>query len=400
MMANRGKKDEKKAQSAPYTHRNWLAFDRGAKPVEIHEWPLYSDAWFVGELHGLGPYTALNAVALAPRGRARAALVLRGALCADPRGEGNGKDSYHGSAHQDEVAALLSLCIGVRLKAGGQTRWFKDGKDPLGSPVGFGGQMDWVLPERGVRLPRAVRDMNNPVNLDERVIAERLHSFHSLDSKSASVLVTSARLYQDALWLAESEPQLAWLFLVSAVETVAHHWQRRNKNHVERLAYSRPNLVEMLREQGGDELVRKVALEIADYTGATLKFTEFVAAFDPGPPPDRRMRRLSVDWTSLREATRLVYQWRSKALHGGTPFPFPMCAAPLIQGETWMAFTDEASGAIAERPFGLAAGVDGAMWDNEETPMLLHVFEHITRGALLRWWDSAILPSSAAAKSP
>lgn len=387
--AKQKKQDEEEAPLAPYTHRNWNAFKPDVPPDETHEWPLFSDAWFTGELRDLGPYSVLNAVAMSPRGHARAALVLRGGLYVDTRGDGNSKDSYHGSAHQDELAALLSLCTGVRLKAGGRTRWFKEGKDPLGAPTGFGGQIDYVVPEQGVRLPRSVRDINNPVRLQEGDFADRLRSFQSLDDKTASVLVTSARLYQDALWLAEGEPNMAWLFLVSAIETVAHHWRRRNRNHVERLNDSRPKLVEMLRAEGGDELVRKVALEIADYTGAGLKFAEFILAFDPGPPSERRLMQLSVDWTKLRDALRLVYQWRSKALHGGTPFPFPMCDAPLIHGESWMGFPQETKGAIAERPLGLAAGTGGAMWDNEETPMLLHVFEHITRGALLRWWEDA-----------
>jgi len=32
-------------------------------------------------------------------------------------------------------------------------------------------------------------------------------------------LTRAARLYQDALWMIESEPSLAWLLLVSAIET-------------------------------------------------------------------------------------------------------------------------------------------------------------------------------------
>src|SRR5262249_11152395 len=160
-----------------YTHRNWQAFDRGKPPIETHEWPLFSDAWFVGELRGLGPYTVLNAVAMAPRGRARAALVLRGALFADLRSDANSKGAYHGGAHQDELAALLSLCTGVRLKAGGSNRWFQAGKDPLGAPMGFGGEIDFVLPEGRVCLPRAVRGIDNPVYLQEDTLAEQLKSF-------------------------------------------------------------------------------------------------------------------------------------------------------------------------------------------------------------------------------
>ncbi len=85
-----------------------------------------------------------------------------------------------------------------------------------------------------------------------------------------------------------------------------------------------------------------------------------------------------MNWGNLRGAVPRIYDWRSAALHGGTPIPAPMCYPPIAH-----------DGAISERPFGDAAGTSTAMWDNDETPMLLHVFEHIARGALLRWWKDA-----------
>jgi hypothetical protein len=251
--------------------------------------------------------------------------------------------------------------------------------------MGSGGQVAYMLPEHGLQLPRALRWMDNPIQLQESECANRLGSFAGLDGEAAGVLVAAARLYQDALWMAELDPHLAWLLLVSAVETAANHWRRKNRNHVERLTDSKPALVKLLHERGGADLVEEVAKEIADVTGATLKFTEFILAFNPGPPEGKRL--IPVDWSNLREAVRLVYRWRSKALHGGTPFPAPMCNAPRVQ-----------DGAISERPFGLAAGTGGAMWDNDETPMLLHVFEHITRGTLLRWWAGHDLPDGETAE--
>lgn len=368
---------------APYSHRNWRAFDAGEPADETHEWPLFSDAWFIGDLRDLGPYSVLNTVAIARQGHARAALVLRGKLCAKERSDENSRDSYHGAHPPEEIAALISLCTGARLKAGARTRRFTAVGDPHGDPTGFAGRLDWVLPERQVRLPRTVCE----VVLDAPDLAGRLRSFAKLPPTTASALVKSARLYQDALWLAEEEPHLAWLFLVSAVETAADHWRLEDRTPVQHLTEVKPELVEMLRRSGGDELVADVASELASVLGSTRKFTAFILAFDPGPPPGDRM--IPVDWTRLKKAVQLVYGWRSKALHGGTPFPAPMCDAPFIQGNGPVAFAEARQGAIAERPFGLAAGTGGAMWDNEETPMLLHVFEHITRGVLLGWWKLA-----------
>ena len=38
-----------------------------------------------------------------------------------------------------------------------------------------------------------------------------------------------------------------------------------------------------------------------------------------------------------------------------------------------------------EKPLGLAVGFGGSVWQADELPMLLHVFEYITRESLLRW---------------
>jgi len=48
---------------------------------------------------------------------------------------------------------------------------------------------------------------------------EEIKTFAALSPEQAIALGRAARLYQDALWLAESEPNLSWLMLVAAVET-------------------------------------------------------------------------------------------------------------------------------------------------------------------------------------
>lgn len=134
-----------------------------------------------------------------------------------------------------------------------------------------------------MQLPRAVRWKQNPVDLGASECAERLRTYSALDAEAAGALLTAARLYQDALWMGEVAPHFAWLLLVSAVETVAHHWRRRNRDHVERLTDAKAGVVKVLRKRGGDELVREVARQIADVTGATLKFTGSSSHSTPAP---------------------------------------------------------------------------------------------------------------------
>jgi len=76
---------------------------------------------------------------------------------------------------------------------------------------------------------------------------------------------------------------------------------------------------------------------------------------------------------------RKIYDWRSKALHGGTPFPEPMCNPPFQQKD-----------ACFEKPIGLASQTKGATWVAADTPMCLHIFEYIVRHSLLNWWDSML----------
>ena len=42
---------------------------------------------------------------------------------------------YHGGFWVDEIAALASVALGVRMHAGGISRKFKPGQDPYGQPA-------------------------------------------------------------------------------------------------------------------------------------------------------------------------------------------------------------------------------------------------------------------------
>lgn len=78
----------------------------------------------------------------------------------------------------------------------------------------------------------------------------------------------------------------------------------------------------------------------------------------------------------------------SRALHDGTPFPDPMCG-PAIQG-----------GRLVEKPDSIATATKNAAWRSEDLPMLLHVFEHLTRCAIVNWWRSVADKSAVAAPPP
>jgi hypothetical protein len=199
-----------------------------------------------------------------------------------------------------------------------------------------------------------------------------------LSASAAIALVKAARLYQEALWLVETETPLSWLLMVSAVETAANQWRCQKEAPAERLKDSKPVLYRYL-EVIGTDVLAAVAKEIAEVLGATSKFIGFVLEFLPPPPSARPPVGFRCSWseTAIRKAMRLIYDHRSRALHDGRPFPLPMCEIP---------FTLPGWPAPAERPVGLAAAAQGGVWLSKDTPMHFHTFEHIARGVLLNWW--------------
>ena len=367
--------------TGPASYQNWKAQQRGEEATGAYEVPLYSDARITSEIRdGLGPYQLLNPVA-PPRDRqARAAVYVRvdvyhvgepGALL---KSGTTVDDMYHGGWLNDEIAALLSLSVGGRFRAGPESRQFKIDGDPKGRPVGYVETRQPLLPfsERAV-VPRA---KSTKVLDDVRWIA----SLPTLSTDDAAALIKAARLYQDGLWIADAEPELTWIMFVSALETAAGTWTAHEHTALEQIeAWGLgPQLLEILRVDCKQETIAAVAEHLAPYVGSRRTFTDFVAQHCPEPPEDRPPEDGQLSWVreDFERALKKVYDYRSAALHGGKPFPAPMCEPPM-KATGW----DHP----AERPFGLASSTKGAAWQASDTPMLLHTFEYIARTALLNW---------------
>jgi hypothetical protein len=371
--------------SGSFAYDNWKAELSGAPEKSVFEHPLFSDSHFsiADDMKTeFGPYLLYNTQS---RGISPAvpSFILRIKYYSDskiPDLKKTDTSRFHGGGIEDEVAALVSLSLRVRLKAGGMTRLFLiDGSDPKGQPFVPYEDNPTLLKRRNIYpiLPQVVGERN----LSQ---AQLVHRFADLSPVESIALVRAARLYQEALWIAESDPQSSWLMLVSAVETAANHWRAANETAVERLRTSRPELAELLVKVGGQEHLSQVADMIADYMGATRKFLDFLIEFMPDAPEPRPRDYDQHSWepTALKKSLKPIYRWRSQALHGGTPIPFPMCEAPILSDDGW-----------SEVMVGYGAGAYGGVWAAKDAPMRLHLFEYIVRGALLKWWES-ILPLS------
>lgn len=251
-----------------------------------------------------------------------------------------------------------------------RARTFDKTGDAKGRPIGWDFRLDPALrvhPDGRV-IPAAASDRSLKA-------LDVLSALPKVGAPDAIAFVRSARLYQEALWVGESEPSLAWLLMVSSVESAANQWRKGKGPARDRLAAEKPDFVRYLESCGIEGLTDRVANELADTLGSTKKFIDFLLTYMP-PPPSKRPPWGQLSWepSDLKKVFRLVYTYRSKALHEGVPFPAPMCERPGAIPN---------SDAPSEIPMGLATSTLGGVWRSKDTPMLLHVFEYIGRSAIL-----------------
>lgn len=351
---------------APLIYRAFLADAKGATIESAFEFPLFTDARIIGEL-SIGPLTLLNPVFTEQRaGFFRPAIVVRCRATIDRHERDLGKtntDLYHGGSFLDEVAALISLTLGFRVRAGQVNREFSNQQDQ-GRPRAWD-HKQWpesrVVPMRPI-LPYS----HDAVTLG----VGSLNSFaqlHRMQPGDAAALVKAARSYQDALWIGEWEPEQAWLQFVSAIEAAATRFRPPGMDDTALLFEYDPQTARKLREYGGDRLVAELAPILVAKMGATRKFCEFIIQHFPDEPSVRPTAG-KLPWSpdGLKPMLKIIYDHRSRALHGGTPFPAPMCLPPADMG-----------GAPSEVPIGLAMSAKSGVWRAEDTPMLLHPFAHL-----------------------
>ncbi|NGY65059.1 hypothetical protein G7043_39715 [Lentzea sp. NEAU-D13] len=362
--------------------RNWIAFNDEKPETENADDELYSDRLFVGGPSSHGPY-ALAAIIGRPlpgtlptvRPAVRLHVGVHANLIPDVVIDGElvpaNSDAYHGGTASDEIAALVSLILGVRLRVAGTARLSGIHEHSEAHPPIYLEVAPLAHPGRLGReyIPAALTRLADLGQLD------RLDSFPDLNEEAQVELVRAARAYATGLWWSNEDQNHAWLQLVTAIEIAANYRQTGQVTPQELVEDLWPELWAAL--QTADDAVRaEVSHQIAPQIRATKKFVDFLTECAP-EPADLRPPTGELDWTKMAQHAKLIYRHRSKALHGGKPFPLPMLEQPR----------HEANGAIQEVPWGLNTGGLGGVWDAKEAPMLLSTFEHIARGSLLNWWD-------------
>ncbi|MDH1508540.1 hypothetical protein N5I28_02060 [Pseudomonas mosselii] len=379
----------KKQESPPLrlpSQANWIIHNElkntnTNEPYIGAEYPLYSDVGVVGEIsEGLGPYMILNALPSKQGNEADISIILRAFIHQDahqyarnPLKTDNRR--FHGGDFEEEIASLISLSLGIRLKAAEANRYFYT-NDPLGR---FRAHKFNPTPSLSINPKNPMIPMPETVDMTEA--APFLATIPNLKPKVYIELVRAARTYQDALWISESDPHLAWLLFISSLEIAANADFTASYSALENFKALKPSLALTIQEAGGEQLLAFIAEEFNGIFGSTRKFLLFCEKYMPPAPKIRPLNenRISWTWTDIQPVLNKVYSLRSHALHAGIPFPAPMCRAPRI------GFQDKypAEKAITS----LAEGTMNSNWVPKDAPIALHTFQYFARGALLNWWQ-------------
>ena len=135
-------------KAGPAVYENWVASTAGVASQGAYEFPIISDAHVTAVIEeGFGPYMFLNPVDFRPGFRPAIVVRIEDHLVMDPKEyaapmEKTDEEWYHGGWLKEEVAALLSLALGIRSKPGGTTRRFENDRDPRGRPSGWAADQD------------------------------------------------------------------------------------------------------------------------------------------------------------------------------------------------------------------------------------------------------------------
>lgn len=196
------------------------------------------------------------------------------------------------------------------------------------------------------------------------------------DKLNYAALIRAAKLYSNVLWLSESDPESAWILLVSAIETAANCWKKSKYNKIALFMEQHHDLAKKIKNHCGDSVLKSVAT-IVNLT-ATKKFIEFIKHFNGKPRKDRTIPRVGkANWNEFDSILKKIYDLRSLALHTGQPFPPMMCETPYINTDNKVR--------IIERPIGGLIFYGETVIQPSDQPLMLWKFEQIVRKSLLKW---------------
>lgn len=271
---------------------------------------------------------------------------------------------YHGGGPAEEVVALASIFFRRRLRLGQQVRMNDN-------PV----MVNWD--NNTNRLDEYRRGVVNTADAGDWFAL-----LSKLDPKLHLSVMLAARLYQEALWQYETAPDLAYINLVTAVESLSN----RASNEAATLATLDEQLSDLVGEISDDDLRLRITTHLEGRLRPDRVKARWVKFILDHVTPEFWTERVlpesvSTDATdkqladagyitpsTLERMIRKIYDQRSDSLHRGRPFP------PFI--------TDTIGGADVP-PYALSMSYRGGSWNQDEFFPNLPFFERLVRNVIM-----------------
>ena len=358
------------------SYRNTILKKQADDKIAVYEFVIYSDSTFSAEVVNGKVYSFLNM--LPPHDDiVSPSITVRANWFVDIKntihsGTSSYTDDFHGGWFTDEIAALVSLKLGVRAHGGSIIRTFDYDNSEFGEPRADLSPCPILTKSRRASIVPGV-SKNIAINT-----LDAINDIGNLNENNFNSLIKAARNFQNSLWICESSPNLAWLMIVSALETAAVQWDTNKQSSIEKFKHSKPELYKILDNQKYRELIPIIANEFSSTFGVSKKFLDFCLAFLPDEPEVRPVVG-KINWSKggLRKIFNTIYSLRSKALHTGQPFPEPMSSPPF-----------QYDGIAESAVIGITLSTLGGTWTPKDAPVNLNTFIYMAHSILNKWWDS------------
>jgi len=322
--------------------------------VEIQEieYEVTTDGYTVGECNLLGPYYfTIWEISYKKEGEKRKlCLRIKEKLYSEdekPWEIANKKGFYHGGDIADEILALSSLFLRRRFERGPKVRW--NNKPRL-----------FLKPEEWI---------DKPLITGKRNLTDLPHWFElatRLDKDLHQKFILAVRLYYHSILLIEEQPDMAYLNLVSSIETLCGN-QNIGRVELRDLDTGLAKLVDKIGNNGLKQKIERTILKKEKFI--CRRFREFIIENieDEFWSDEERPEQGRIDSKTLPELLTRIYNQRSKTLHEGEPFPASIFIPPIMG---------------AEIDFALGMIDRGRRWDPKDYIPNPHFFERLVNHVL------------------
>lgn len=301
-----------------YFIRNIKALKNEDVESHIAEYEVIADADIIGEFT-YGPYYfTIWEISDKQEGEERK-LCLRIqisdiAFSADDQPWKSAKRSgfYHGGGIPAELVALASLFLRRRLKPGPIVR----------------------MDDSPRLLPKSQGWIDKPLIAGQSNLAklpEWLKLVEGLDSKYHQRFILAVRLYHQALLLIEAQPDMAYLNLVSAIETLCHDYD------VEKTITDLDHqLAELIGSIENGDIRSKIEQKILKRERfIKSRFVAFILDYieENFCAEKKRPKHGQIKLVDLPDYLERIYDQRSRTLHTGEPLPPSIFSPPMMGAE-------------------------------------------------------------------